>query len=132
MTRIEPGMPEAVIRTSREVVTVAGEEHQAVELHLPDPERLEEYRQGYRCLQCHGVQTRPFPDRCTQRWVDAGHPDDCLCPACGCHYEIARLQTDRLSHEFAGEKDLWPTRTDDDDRLTWRPRNGIWVPGDAA
>lgn len=62
------------------------------------PERLEEYRQGYRCLMCHAAQESAFPERCIE-WY--------------CRYPIRKRQSGDFTLEFEGEYDPWPTHREE-------------------
>jgi hypothetical protein len=125
-------MPEVVIRLGHELhgTDEHGREIQGYDLHLPDPSRLEEFRQGYRCIACLGVQSVPFPAVCEQVWrASPGFPES------RCGFEIRDRQMEVFNFKFEGYEDLWPNRKgldDEREREQWEPRNGIWLPGDAA
>lgn len=124
MTRIEPGMPQAVIRDS-DMVTLEsdGRLHIIPNITVP-PEVFDQYREGYRCLRCQGVQEEAFPERC----IEGARFNACAVPG---GYEMRRLQSEDLANEFKGEDVLWPDMPEDEERAAWKPRgqSGIWVPG---
>jgi hypothetical protein len=126
MARITPGMPEAVIRPSHDLYVRDGDVVRGFDLHLPDPERLEEFRQGYRCVKCLGVQSVAFPVVCEQVW--RGEPSLGI-PETRCGYPIRDEQLRFIEQQYEGHEELWPAREVDREREDWRPGSGIWVPG---
>lgn len=125
MSRVTPGIPEAVIRPSRDLYVRDGEVVQGFDMHFPDGGRLEEFRQGYRCIKCLGVQSVAFPEVCEQVW--RGVPEMGI-PESRCGYPIKDEQLRFLEREFIGHEELWPNQVDRE-REDWRPSTGIWVPG---
>lgn len=120
MARVSRGLPEAIVRTSRDLYVRDGEVVRGFDLHLPDPERLEEFRQGYRCVKCLGVQGVAFPEVCEQVW--RGEPALGI-PEERCGYPIRDEQLRFLEAQYVGYEDLWPTRVDRDlERELWLPR----------
>jgi hypothetical protein len=123
MSRISQGMPEVVIRSSRELYADRdGDLHLGVHLTLT-PERFAEYRDGYRCLRCHTAQDEAFPVVCKETYKDGG----------GCGFRMRAEQADLMRREFRGHEVLWPEQEgDDEERLAWKPGTGIWLPRGAA
>lgn len=86
-------------------------------------EKLEEYRQGYRCLRCHGVQDEPFPEVCKARDTKGG--------SWRCGYQMRSDQTRDFGNEHRGEFRFGPSPLDFDyEQEDWKPRGGsrIWLP----
>lgn len=103
MSRIDPGMPNAVLRQSREVYG------DRLGVHLTvDPETFEQFRTGYRCLKCYAAQDSAFPERCIE-WY--------------CRFPIREKQADLIHFEYRGEEELWPDREPMDNP------SGMWLPG---
>lgn len=105
-------MPGAVFQPSAEVFTVNG--RKMLGLHATvTPEQFEQYRTGYRCFACHHFpQPQPFPKVCCEPY---------------CNFEIAKYQIERLTRDFGGYEDLWPTR-DEDERRDDLEQHGVWLP----
>jgi hypothetical protein len=104
MTRIEPGMPDAVVLNDDKLYAWGdGTLRRGSNILLPK-ETIEQYRQGYRCIRCHGVQDEPFPRECQQPF---------------CRFPMRDRQLDLLAVEDGGEMDPWPNR-----------RTDMWLPGD--
>ena len=99
MTRIEPGMPHAVIRTSKDLYVRDGELVLGWDL-TTTPEIIEQFRQGYRCVKCYAVQSVAFPEVCEEVYKDGG----------GCGYPMRAEQMWFLEREYRGEEPLWPNR----------------------
>jgi len=122
MTRIEPGMPEAVVRNSDELFVDSrdGELYLGTNITVT-PEVFRQYVEGYRCISCHAVQSQAFPEVCEEVYKDGG----------GCGFRMRERQSERVQQEFKGEDILWPERPVDEERMGWRPANGsrIWLPG---
>lgn len=102
MSRIDPGMAGAVVRSSNEIVVTDGKPARALHVTLT-PEQFEQMRQGFRCIACFAVQETPFPQKCIEPY---------------CNFNLERDQMTRLQFEDRGEEDLWPTHDPD-----------IWTPG---
>lgn len=84
-------------------------------------EKLEEYRLGYRCLRCHGVQGEAFPEVCQVRDLTGDWR---------CGYEIRKNQIRDFTNEHRGEHRFGPTPLDFDyEQENFTKRTGIWVPG---
>lgn len=110
MARIEPGLGgQVVVRHSDEVYETR-DGRKRVGLHMTvSPEIFEQYRQGYRCMNCHiGVQDEPFPERCKEPF---------------CRYPMRRDQLRRLEFEDRGQETLWP-----DTEPAEEPPD-MWLPG---
>lgn len=126
---IDRGFPKGtIIENSNRVIrdTATGEQYVAAEV-ISDRETIEQYRQGYRCLQCHGVQSEPFPEVCEAKDVKGGTWE--------CGYRMRADQAERFEREYGGEGYWGPTPLDvyDDEREreAWKPAGSsrIWVPG---
>lgn len=106
--RLSPGLPEATVSPGREIVR-GGDGRLNVTANVTiSPERLDEYRHGYRCLMCHAAQKEAFPAECVE-WY--------------CRYPMRDRQADDFAREYQGEHDPWPThRADepDDAPAGWR------------
>lgn len=97
---VSPGLPDAAVSYGREIVRGAdGRLNVSANLTVP-PERLGEYRHGWRCLMCHAAQETAFPERCVE-WY--------------CRYPMRDRQADDFAREYQGEHDPWPTRRADPD-----------------
>lgn len=116
MSRIHPGLPNVRVTTSNEIHMTSAGPRRAVQMDMP-AERFEEYRQGYRCLKCHAAQETAFPEECVE-WY--------------CRFNMREHQTRLIELEFRGVKEPWPEPGLDEvrEREAWRPRQGIWVPGE--
>lgn len=122
MTRIEPGLKGVVVRPSNQITQTKTGFRQEAEIVMPK-ETYEQYRQGYRCIKCHSVQSQPFPRVCEAKWKDGG----------GCGFPMADQQMHHLEVEFTGEVDLWPEDREDwvqeeRERENWQRKTGIWLP----
>lgn len=121
---IERGMKDVIVENSNEIMVVDGERRVGVNVAV-SKEIFEQYRQGLRCLRCQGVQDEPFPKVCNQHFKWAGGEWKC-------GFKIKDDQLRYLENEHQGEKHYGPSELDDIDfeREDWKPRSGIWVPGD--
>lgn len=123
MSRIEPGIPDMVVLTSEEMrVSSDGRKHLMNEYVVP-PATVEQFRQGYRCMECLAVQSQPFPEVCEEVYKDGG----------GCGYRMREWQPERFESEFGGERELFPdTDPVDVEREFWTPKTSrIVVPRNA-
>lgn len=122
MSRVEPGLPGAVVRASRETYMHGSVPSRQVSLTLT-PEQYEQYRTGHRCPKCHTFQDEAFPLVCKTVWKDTGER---------CGFRIRDDLEKWLNQEYRGEESLWPDRTDaigsEREREEWMARTGIWVP----
>ena len=122
MSRITPGMPDAVVRNSNQVFVDPrdGELYLGVNITVT-PERFREYVEGVRCVACHARQSRAFPDVCEEVYKDGG----------GCGFPMRTHQSERVQQEFGGEDVLWPEMPVDEEQEAWRPSGNsrIWLPG---
>lgn len=81
------------------------------------PQIVEQFRQGYRCMECLAVQSQPFPAVCEEVYRDGG----------GCGYPIRLEQPDRFARDFEGVTDLFPAPPEEDvERRAWE--SGIVLP----
>ena len=104
--RLSPGLPEATVSHGREIVRGADGRLNVASNITVSPERLEEYRQGYRCLMCHAAQEQAFPDHCIE-WY--------------CRYPMKDRQSEDFQTQYQGEHDPWPThRAEPDEPDGWR------------
>lgn len=96
MTRIEAGMPAAVVQSSDEVyVDADGELRHGLHVTLPAG-NVEQIRQGYRCIMCFAAQPSEAPVECVEPY---------------CRYPIRERQQAEFHRQFGGGEDLWPNRT---------------------
>lgn len=102
MSRLHPGLPGAVVRTSTEVVADSGELRQSLNWTV-SPETIQEFREGYRCALpphgCGAAQETAFPDKCIEPY---------------CNFNLRDNLGRWFERVFAGEEDLWPDRQQDD------------------
>jgi hypothetical protein len=119
MSRIEAGIPNMVVLTSDHVMRTAdGRTHRMNEYVVP-PEIVEQFRQGYRCMDCLAVQDEPFPEVCQEVYRDGG----------GCGYRMREYQTERFLREFGGERALWADPEPvDREREAYERRTGLHLP----
>lgn len=114
--RIEPGLGETIVEGARTGSLVNGVPRQDVNLVVSE-EIFQQYRQGYRCLKCYGVQSQPFPEECEEPF---------------CSFGIKENQLRYLEAEFQGEEFYGPTPDDvldeEREREQWTKRSGIYVP----
>jgi hypothetical protein len=120
---ITPGVPDMIVESSDEVHIVNDRPVLGVNKAVP-PETFEEYRLGYRCLACdHGQQPEPFPDNCVEPY---------------CRYPMKTDQLRDLERQDRGTRRYGPTPLsevdemfgDERERERFKPRSGIWLPGD--
>lgn len=124
--RVEPGLPTMLVEHGN-IVFRRDDGREVVASHkIVDEDTFEQYRQGYRCVQCDQVQSVPFPERCEftvefegRRWQ--------------CPMRIRDEQLERLSFMYRGSGD-WtapdPYEVLDVERDDWKQtRSGIVVPG---
>jgi hypothetical protein len=125
---IDPGFPPGTIWENSNEVYRDGQELRVRAEVVTDTETVEQYRQGYRCLQCHGVQDEPFPEVCKSRDVKGG--------SWACGYRMRDEQAARFEREYGGEGYWGPTPyeafDDEREREAWTPKSGIWVPGTSS
>lgn len=123
MSRIERGLGEHVVVEGSHEVYLDGDgtPRQGVTVAV-SPEQIEQYRQGYRCIRCHGVQSEPFPEVCeaedrTGTWR-CGFPMRT--------HQLARYEAEHRVQRYG------PTPLDEEERERerWKPRgqSGIWLP----
>lgn len=116
--KLHPGLPNAVVRQSRELYTKQGEVVSGVDITIP-PELLDEYREGYRCLACHAVQR-------AGDGMPVAFPEACVEPYC--RYPMKDEQPKRFEHQFQGHEELWPEDRFEDIDMERRSQSGIWLP----
>lgn len=117
---IDRGMPDAVVEGSNEVMLVGGEFRQGTNVAISRDE-FEQYRLGYRCRVCHGVQSEPFPEVCETR--------DTTGSGWRCGYRMRAMQLADLERHHRGERWYGPSPDDHDyEQEMWVPKNGILVP----
>lgn len=122
MTRINPGIPNMVVLTSdRATVDKDGDIRFENDYVVP-PEIVEQFRQGYRCMECLAVQSQPFPEVCEEVYKDGG----------GCGYRIRFEQPDRFARDFEGVVELFPDLEPVDVERQKYERTGLWTPPGAA
>ncbi len=80
------------------------------DLAVPD-EVVEQFRQGYRCMDCLAVQSQAFPEICEEVYKDGG----------GCGFSIRTEQPDRFSQNFGGDLDRFDNGEPQEDveRRAW-------------
>lgn len=118
MTRIEPGIPNMVVLTSDRATQDAEGNWRVENDFVVPPAIVEQFRQGYRCMECLAVQSQPFPPVCEERYKDGG----------GCGYPIRAEQPERFARDFGGEQELFPGAEVDREREQFQRRTGIVVP----
>lgn len=123
---IDRSMGEGVIvENSDMLVTVDGELRVATNI-VASEDTINQYREGYRCMECHAIQDEPFPKVCKAR--DVTVPDGWRCG-----YEMRADQAMRFQREFKGEQYYGPTPLsqfdDEREREAWKPKTGILLPG---
>lgn len=117
---IDRGMPDAVVEGSNEIMVVGGEPRQGTNVAISKDE-FEQYRLGYRCRVCHGVQSVPFPEVCETKDVTGS--------GWRCGYRMRDMQLADLERHHRGERRYGPSEVDADyEQEAWRPRSGIWLP----
>lgn len=126
MARFERGLgADTIVENSHEVfVDGHGVARSGVNI-AGSPELIEQYRQGYRCLVCHHVQTEAFPEVCEAADRSPGG-------TWRCGFRIRDEQVRRLELEHQGEHRYGPSPLDGHEeqweRDDWTPKTGIWVP----
>lgn len=120
-------MPDAVFLNSTEVRAEDGR-LMIVPRKVVSAEVAEQYRQGYRCMNCEAVQSQPFPEVCEEVYKDRPHPEPCMCGQCRCGYSIRDQQPADFAREFAGEESLWPHPEIDRERERFERRTGLRLP----
>lgn len=128
MARFDRGLgAETIVENSHEVF-VDGEGNARSGVNIAGSQDLfEQYRSGYRCLRCHGVQSEPFPEVCETRDLSPGG-------TWRCGFTMRSDQLRFLEAEFQGEHRYGPTplsemeeQWEQDDWV--KPTGRIWVPG---
>jgi hypothetical protein len=101
----------AVVRTSDIVYFKNGRGVRGIEMTV-DPETFEQYRQGYRCIECHHApQPEAFPVECVEPY---------------CRFRMRELQMRKIEAEYE-EVELWPEREPTVDSKLWTPPGaGLW------
>lgn len=95
MSRIDPGIPKMVVLPSNRMSRDRdGDWRVENDLVVPDS-TIEEFRQGYRCMECLAVQSVAFPAVCEEVYKDGG----------GCGYRIGSEQPERFAQDFGGDLD---------------------------
>lgn len=118
MSRIEPGIPNMVVLTSnRATRDKDGDWRVENDLVVPD-EIVEQFRQGYRCMDCLAVQSTAFPAVCEEVYKDG----------VGCGFPIRAEQPERFARDFGGDLDRFDTGEPelDVERAQWE--NPMWLP----
>lgn len=115
--RINPGLPNAVVRTSGEVWNEGGELRMGLNITVGD-DTFEEWKQGYRCAApphgCLAAQREAFPEKCIEPY---------------CNFNLKRDLADWLRFAYQGEVELWPEMDEGDPEREAFDRR-IWLPGD--
>lgn len=119
--RINPGLPNAVVRTSGEVYRDGKELKQGLNITVTD-DTFDEWKQGYRCAApphgCLAAQREAFPEKCIEPY---------------CNFNLKRDLSSWLEFAYRGEVELWPDRDDyDPEREEFQRRTGVWLPGDSV
>lgn len=115
---MNPGLPNAVVRTSGEVWSEGGELRMGLNITVGD-DTFEEWKQGYRCAApphgCLAAQKEPFPEKCIEPY---------------CNFNLKRDLASWLGFAYRGEVELWPDRDDgyDPEREAFQARTGLWTP----
>lgn len=113
---IDPGMGEVIVEDAPEVWRINGRLVGGANIAVSD-EVFDQFRHGYRCLRCYGVQPEAFPDECVEPF---------------CRFPIRADQLRYLEAEHRGEQRYGPSPIDDAaeevERQTWTPKTGIWLP----
>lgn len=125
MSRINPSLGEVIFEDSNEVYVSGGQPRRGVNVVVGE-DVVEQYRTGYRCLRCHGIQDEPFPEVCKARDLTG---------TWRCGFEMRDNQIRFLENEHRGSEwygpspDLRDVWDDQDERENFQKRTGIWVPG---
>lgn len=122
MTRIQPGIPQMVVLTSDRATQDADGTWRRENDFVVPPETIEQFRQGYRCMECLAVQSQPFPAACEEVYKDGG----------GCGYPIRTEQPERFARDFEGVTDLFPEPAPRDVERERYEARGLWLPPEAA
>jgi hypothetical protein len=116
---IERGLgPNVIVDNSNRVRQIDGELRVDPQVVI-SREQFEEYRLGYRCLRCHGVQSKPMPEVCEVRDLTG---------TWRCGY---RIKDDQLRHLEQETDEQWYGPSPDDydyEQENWMPKSGIYVP----
>ena len=126
MARPKPGFPPGTIfeNSNRVYRDSEGRLMVAAEV-ITDRDTVEQYRQGYRCLACHGIQDEPFPEVCKVKDVKGG--------SWACGYRMRGDQARRFEAEYGGEGYWGPTPLsvfdEEREREAWTPKTQILLPG---
>lgn len=126
MARFERGFPaETIFENSREVyIDEQGVPRSGINI-AGSAELVEQYRQGYRCLRCHHVQSVAFPEECEAR-------DKTVGGTWKCGFRMRDDQIRFLEAEHQGEHRYGPTPLsafdDEREREAWVPKTGIYLP----
>lgn len=113
--RFKPGLtiaPEEVT-----VVTEEGKFARGINWQLSE-EEFHQVESGYRCLNCMEPFSSAFPEKC---------------PLCGFH--VRAQQTFELQRQHQGEERYgyspeYERLEEEREREAFKPRSGIWLPGD--
>ena len=126
MARFERGMPEAIVENSREVFfDEEGVPRSGINLALP-ADRVEEYRQGYRCVKCHGVQSEAFPEVCEA--ADRSPGGTWKCGFRMRDDQVRILEAQHQGEQYYGPTPLEPYR-EQWEREDWVKKEGrVWIP----
>ena len=118
MSRIEPGIPNMVVLSSDRAVRDKDGDWRVENDYVVPDEIVEQFRQGYRCMDCLAVQSAAFPEVCEEVYKDGG----------GCGYQMRRFQPERFAQDFGGDLDRFDTGEPEEDleRRAWE--NGIVLP----
>jgi len=127
VTRIDPGMPDAIIEYG-DKIHVRADGQPVVDNHwIVSEENWGEMVAGYRCCECGHVQSEPFPEQCEFQGSALGM-------TWRCPNRMRDDQLRKLGAEFKRRADFTPPdpyEVLDIERDDWKPtRAGILVPGD--
>ena len=97
------------------VVDEEGKVGRGINWMLTD-EELSQVKQGYRCLNCMEPFEQAFPEKCNV-----------------CGFLVRENQSFELLRQHQGEidseTDQWKQLDEQREREAFKPRSGIWVPG---
>ncbi len=120
---IDPGLgDETIIENHPSVWVVDGEPRSGVNVVVSE-DRWHEFRSGYRCLRCYGVQDEAFPEVCKARDLTGSWR---------CGFRMRDDQLRFLENETTTQR-YGPSPDDDDyERENFKPSGDsrIWLPGD--